>query len=72
MQYFVDAGLSPAAALTAATATTTRRFGLTGRGTITPGQRADLLLVDGDPTSIITDTLNIREVWRRGVRLITA
>jgi imidazolonepropionase-like amidohydrolase len=32
------------------------------------GQRADLLLVDGDPTTTIGDTLNIREVWRRGIR----
>ena len=72
MQYFVAAGLSPAAALTAATATTARRFGLTDRGTIAHGQRADLLLVDGDPTTTITDTLNIRDVWRRGVRLATA
>lgn len=72
MQYFVDAGLSPATALTAATATTARRFGLTDRGTIAPGQRADLLLVDGDPTCTITDTLNIRDVWRHGVRLATA
>jgi imidazolonepropionase-like amidohydrolase len=68
MQYFVDAGLAPARALSAATAVTARRFGLTDRGTIAVGQRADLLLVDGDPTTTISDTLNIREVWRRGIR----
>ena len=45
-----------------------RRFGLTDRGRITPGARADLLLVDGDPTTTIADTLSIRAVWRRGVR----
>jgi len=33
------------------------------------GQRADLLLVDGDPTTMISDTLNVRDVWRRGTRL---
>ena len=55
-------------ALRAATATPARRFGLTDRGRITPGARADLLLVDSDPTTTIADTLSIRAVWRRGVR----
>ena len=32
------------------------------------GARADLLLVDSDPTTTIADTLSIRAVWRRGVR----
>ncbi|KQM83586.1 amidohydrolase family protein [Agromyces sp. Leaf222] len=68
LQYFVDAGLSPVTALTAATAVAARRFGLTDRGTIAVGQRADLLLVDGDPTTTISDSLNIRDVWRRGIR----
>ena len=68
LQYFVEAGLTPTAALSAATAVTARRFGLTDRGTIAVGQRADLLLVDGDPTTTISDTLNIRAVWRRGAR----
>jgi imidazolonepropionase-like amidohydrolase len=69
MQYLVDAGLSPTSALRAATSATARRFNLADRGTIATGQRADLLLVNGDPTTTIGDTLNIREVWRRGQRL---
>lgn len=68
MQYFVAAGLAPMTALSAATAVTARRFGLTDRGTIAVGRRADLVLVDGDPTTTISDTLNIRDVWRRGIR----
>ncbi|WP_201749931.1 hypothetical protein [Micromonospora sicca] len=43
-----------------------RRFGLDDRGRIAAGLRADLLLVDGDPTTRIGDTLNLRTVWRRG------
>ncbi|MER7274784.1 amidohydrolase family protein [Dactylosporangium sp. NPDC000244] len=69
LQYLVEAGLSPVEALRAATGTPARRFGLTDRGRIAAGLRADLLLVDGDPTTTITDTLNTRAVWRRGTRL---
>ncbi|WP_328615115.1 amidohydrolase family protein [Amycolatopsis sp. NBC_00355] len=69
LQYLVAAGLTPAQALRAATATTARRFGLGDRGRIAEGLRADLVLVDGDPTTTIGDTLNTRAVWRRGARL---
>jgi len=69
MQYLVRAGLTPCEALRAATSTSARRFGLLDRGRIAPGARADLLLVDGDPTRTISDTLSIRAVWRRGTRL---
>jgi imidazolonepropionase-like amidohydrolase len=71
LQYLVDAGLTPARALSAATAVTARRFGLADRGVIAVGRRADLLLVEGDPLTTISDTLNIRDVWRRGSRLPT-
>ena len=66
LQYLVQAGLTPVEAMRAATSTPARRFGLDDRGRIAPGLRADLLLVDGDPTATISDTLNIRAVWRRG------
>jgi len=71
LQLLVAAGLTPIEALRAATALPARRFGLTDRGRVAPGARADLLLVDGDPMTNIADTLSIRAVWRRGVRLIT-
>ncbi|MFB9908956.1 amidohydrolase family protein [Allokutzneria oryzae] len=69
LQYLVAAGLTPSQALRAATATTARRFNLGDRGRIAEGLRADLLLVDGDPTATISDTLNTRAIWRRGTRL---
>ena len=71
LQLLVEAGLTPIEALRAATSTPARRFGLTDRGRIVPGTRADLLLIDGDPMTNITDTLSIRHIWRRGVRLTT-
>ncbi|MGV9313304.1 amidohydrolase family protein [Streptomyces sp. NPDC003691] len=69
LELLTAAGLTPAAALTACTAAPARRFGLTDRGRIAPGLRADLLLVDGDPTRSVTAIRAVREVWRRGVPL---
>jgi imidazolonepropionase-like amidohydrolase len=69
LQMLVRAGLSPAEALAAATSVPARHFTLTDRGRIAAGLRADLLLVDGDPTSMISDTLNIAAIWRRGSRV---
>jgi imidazolonepropionase-like amidohydrolase len=67
LELLVEAGLSPAAALTAATATPAARFGLADRGRIAPGLRADLVLVDGDPTADILRTRAIVGIWKRGV-----
>jgi hypothetical protein len=69
LQLLVRAGLTPTEALRAATAVPARRFGLDDRGRIRESLRADLVLVDGDPTTRIADTLNIRQVWRRGSAL---
>jgi imidazolonepropionase-like amidohydrolase len=69
LMLLVRAGLTPAAALAAATSAPARLFGLTDRGRIVPGLRADLLLVDGDPCADITATRNIAAIWRNGTRL---
>jgi imidazolonepropionase-like amidohydrolase len=71
LQLLVAAGLTPIESLRAATSVPSRRFGLTDRGRIEAGARADLLLVDGDPTTNISDTLSIHAVWRRGIQLTT-
>lgn len=68
MQLLVEAGFTPVEALQSATSKTARRFGLDDRGRIMEGARADLVLVDGDPTTNIWDTLSIRGVWLRGIR----
>jgi imidazolonepropionase-like amidohydrolase len=67
MELLVGAGLTPLEALTAATAGPARAFRLADRGRIAPGQRADLLLVNGDPTRDITATRDIAGVWKGGV-----
>jgi imidazolonepropionase-like amidohydrolase len=67
MELLVGTGLTPVQALTAATSAPARAFRLTDRGVIAAGKRADLVLVDGDPTRDITATRRIVSVWKRGV-----
>ena len=62
----VQAGLTPTQALSAATAHTASAFGLADRGRIRTGLRADLLLVDGDPSLDILATRRIVQVWKNG------
>lgn len=66
MELLVGAGLTPAAALAAATSVPARAFRLADRGRIAPGLRADLVLVNGDPTADIRATRDIAAVWKRG------
>lgn len=69
LELLVQAGLTPVEALTAATSTPARIFGLDDRGRIAPGLRADLVLVSGNPTQDILATRDIDQVWKGGVRL---
>lgn len=69
LELLVRAGLSPAEALASATSAPARLFSLGDRGRIAVGKRADLLLVQGDPTSDISATRSIDGVWKGGVRL---
>jgi hypothetical protein len=67
LELLVQAGLTPVEALAAATSAPARAFRLADRGRIAPGLRADLVLVDGDPTRDITATRGIAGVWKGGV-----
>lgn len=69
LEFLTQAGLSPAEVLRAATVDTARYFNLTDRGAITPGLRADLLLIDGDPLADIRATRNIITVWCAGTEI---
>ncbi len=69
LELLVAGGLTPTEALVAATSTPAKIFKLDDRGRISKGLRADLVLVNGDPTANITATRDIAAIWRNGVRL---
>jgi len=69
LEMLVQAGLEPRDALEAATSAAATAFRFTDRGRIAPGLRADLLLVQGDPTVNIKATRAIRRIWKAGVEV---
>jgi len=66
LKALVEAGLTPAQALAAATSVPAQVFKLGKRGRIEQGYKADLLLVEGNPTADILATRRIVEVWKDG------
>ncbi len=69
LEMLVAAGLTPLQALGASTRVPAEHFNLSGRGVISVGARADLVLVEGDPSDNILATRNIVDVYRNGVAL---
>ncbi|RZS31364.1 imidazolonepropionase-like amidohydrolase [Herbihabitans rhizosphaerae] len=66
LTHLVGAGLTPAQALAAATAAPARIYDLADRGRIAPGLRADLLLVNGDPTEDVAAVRDVAMIWKNG------
>ena len=66
----MQAGLRPVDALRSATSIPAKLLGLKDRGVVVPSARADLLLVEGDPSTDILDTRNIVGVWKKGTRIV--
>jgi len=62
LEIYVEAGFTPLEALQAATIEPARALGVEAEsGSLTPGKRGDVLLLDGDP---LADIHNTRKVWR--------
>ncbi|KAI4600353.1 hypothetical protein KJ359_000707 [Pestalotiopsis sp. 9143b] len=69
MALMVEAGFSPIIALKGATSLAARHFRLEDRGRIAVGLKADLVLLEGDPTKDISNSRKIRAVWKDGVKV---
>jgi len=68
LEHYVRGGLSPAEAIRTATAVPAEAMGLgADLGTIEVGKLADLIVVDGNPLTNITDIRRTRRVIRDGV-----
>jgi len=69
LELLVRAGLSNRDALRAATVVPTEVFRLHDRGSLRPGMRADMILLQGNPLEDIGATRRIRKVWLGGVEV---
>jgi hypothetical protein len=67
LELLVESGLTPAAALQAATINNARSLKQEGKlGSIAPGKLADLVILSADPTADIRNTRKIEQVIRGG------
>jgi enamidase len=68
IELLVEAGFSPVEAISIATLNGARDLGREAAiGTIAPGKQADLVVIDGDPSRVISDIRNVQTVFRVGV-----
>ncbi len=73
LELYAEAGIPAAKVLQLATLSAARVMKRDQeRGSITPGKLADVILVDGDPASHISDIRNVRTVVKDGVVFQTA
>jgi imidazolonepropionase-like amidohydrolase len=69
LQLMVNAGMTPAQALTAATVTSADFLRLKDHGTLDPGKNADFIVLDANPLDDIANTRKIAKVYLRGQEL---
>jgi imidazolonepropionase-like amidohydrolase len=66
LEMLVRIGLSPREAIAAATNNYSIQFGWNELGQIAPGRRADILILDGDPTASIWNARRISTLILEG------
>jgi imidazolonepropionase-like amidohydrolase len=66
----VEGGMTPMQAIVATTRSAAELMGLESElGTLEPGKRADLVIVDGDPLEVATLADRVAEVYQDGVKV---
>lgn len=66
LKYLVDSGLTPYQALRTGTVNVAAYLNLKDAGSIKPGNVADLILIDGNPLTDVTNTKKVSGVMLRG------
>ncbi|HEY5860603.1 MAG TPA: amidohydrolase family protein, partial [Actinomycetota bacterium] len=70
LRHMAANGFTPAQSLHAATKSAAELMGLQDElGTLEPGKRADVVVVDGDPLDFQDYESRIHQVWKDGVRV---
>lgn len=71
LQLMVEGGMTPMQAIVATTRSAAELMGLEGElGTLEPGKRADLVVVDGDPLDVATLADRIEAVYQDGIQVV--
>ena len=67
----VEGGMTPTQAIVATTRTAAELMGLEDElGTLEPGKRADLVVIDGDPLDVATLADRVESVYKDGTRVV--
>jgi imidazolonepropionase-like amidohydrolase len=66
LQLMAEAGMTPSQVITAATSRAAEFLALADRGTLAPGKRADLLVLDANPLDDIRNTRRIAKLYIAG------
>jgi imidazolonepropionase-like amidohydrolase len=66
LQLMAEAGMTPSQVIVASTSRAAEFLGLSDRGTIVPGKRADLLVLDANPLDDIRNTRRIAKLYIAG------
>ena len=70
IECMVDGGLTPMQGIQSATSQAAQALGIGDRvGVLAPGKRADLLVVEGDPSENILDLMKVQAVFKEGERV---
>lgn len=69
MELMVTAGLTPLQAITVATRNAAKAMRLADQGILSPGMRADFMVLNSNPADNIRATREIHSVWKKGVQV---